>query len=45
MKLKHITREAKLLLIGIPVLLWTLIPIYHMVLFAISPRDKATSGR
>ncbi len=45
MKLQHITREAKLLLIGIPVLLWTLIPIYHMVLFAISPRDKATSGR
>ncbi len=45
MKLKHITREAKLLLIGIPVLLWTLIPIYHMVLFAISGRDKGTSGR
>jgi multiple sugar transport system permease protein len=45
MKLKHITREAKLLLIGIPVLLWTLIPIYHMVLFAISARDKGTSGR
>jgi multiple sugar transport system permease protein len=43
--LKAVTNEAKLLLIGIPVLLWTLIPIYHMVLFAISPRDKATSGR
>jgi multiple sugar transport system permease protein len=42
---KAVTREAKLLLVGIPVLLWTLIPIYHMVLFAISPRDKATSGR
>jgi multiple sugar transport system permease protein len=40
-----IATEAKLLLIGIPVLLWTLIPIYHMVLFAISPRDQATSGR
>ena len=34
-----------MLLIGIPVLLWTLIPIYHMVLFAISQRDSATSGR
>ncbi len=45
MKLKAITREAKLLLIGIPVLLWTLIPVYHMMLFALSPRDKATSGR
>ena len=43
--LKAVTTEAKLLLIGIPVLLWTLIPIYHMVLFAISPRDQATSGR
>ena len=43
--LKSVTAEAKLLLIGIPVLLWTIIPIYHMVLFAISPRDQATSGR
>ncbi|MCY7314826.1 MAG: carbohydrate ABC transporter permease [Rubrivivax sp.] len=37
--------EAQLLLVGIPVLLWTLVPIYHMVLFAISERDSATSGR
>lgn len=43
--LKAVTTEAKLLLVGIPVLFWTLIPIYHMVLFAISPRDQATSGR
>ncbi len=43
--LKAVTTEAKLLLVGIPVLFWTLIPIYHMVLFAISPRDTATSGR
>ncbi len=42
---KTVSTEAKLLLIGIPVLLWTLIPIYHMVLFAISPRDSATSGK
>jgi multiple sugar transport system permease protein len=42
---KAVTTEAKLLLIGIPVLLWTLIPIYHMVLFSISPRDSATSGK
>lgn len=39
------TAEAKLLLIGIPVFLWTMIPIYHMVLFAISSKDQATSGR
>jgi multiple sugar transport system permease protein len=37
--------EAKLLLIGIPVFLWTMIPVYHLVLFSISPRDSATSGR
>ncbi|MDQ0569123.1 multiple sugar transport system permease protein [Variovorax paradoxus] len=41
---KAIATEAKLLLIGIPVLLWTLIPVYHMVLFAISSKDSATSG-
>ena len=43
--LKAVTNEAKLLLIGIPVFLWTMIPIYHMFLFSISARDQATSGR
>ena len=43
--LKKVSAEARLLLIGIPLFLWTIIPIYHMVLFAISPRDQATSGR
>ena len=43
--LKAVTTEAKLLLIGIPVLLWTLLPIYHLVLFAVSPRDSATTGK
>jgi multiple sugar transport system permease protein len=43
--LKTVTTEAKLLLIGIPVLIWTLLPIYHMVLFALSPRDQATTGK
>lgn len=41
---KKVSSEAKLLLIGIPVLIWTLFPLYHMFLFAISPRDTATSG-
>lgn len=45
MKLKAVTTEAKLLLVGIPVFLWTVIPVYHLLLFAISPRDQATSGR
>jgi multiple sugar transport system permease protein len=44
MKTKHLIAEAKLLLIGIPVLLWTLIPVYHLALFAFSSRDEATSG-
>jgi len=44
-KLKAVITEAKLLLIGIPVLLWTLIPVYHLFLFAISTKDSATSGR
>lgn len=43
--LKTITTEAKLLLIGIPVFIWTIIPVYHLFLFSISPRDSATSGR
>ena len=42
---RDVTTEAKLLLVGIPVLLWTIIPVYHMFLFAISERDSATSGR
>lgn len=45
LSLRKISTEAQLLLIGIPVLLWTLIPVYHMFLFAISERDTATSGR
>ncbi len=44
LSLKKVTTEAKLLLIGIPVFLWTIIPVYHMFLFAISERDSATSG-
>jgi multiple sugar transport system permease protein len=36
--------EARLILIGIPVLIWTLLPIYHMALFAFSTKDEAFSG-
>ena len=42
---KSVATEAKLLLIGIPLLIWTLIPIYHLFLFSISSKDSATSGR
>jgi len=43
--LKSVATEAKLLLIGIPVFIWTLVPIYHMFIFTISTKDSATSGR
>jgi len=36
--------EAKLLLVGIPVLFWTMLPIYHLFLFAISDKDSAFAG-
>jgi multiple sugar transport system permease protein len=42
--LRAATSEAKLLLIGIPVAIWTLLPIYHLVLFAISPKESAFAG-
>jgi multiple sugar transport system permease protein len=45
LSLKKVSIEAQLLLVGIPVLLWTVIPVYHLFLFAISERDSATSGR
>jgi len=43
--LREVSTEAKLLLVGIPVLIWTLLPIYHLVLFAISPKESAFSGK
>ena len=42
--LRAVSTEAKLLLIGIPLFLWTVLPIYHLVLFAISPKDSAFAG-
>jgi multiple sugar transport system permease protein len=42
---KSFWNEATLWLIGIPVFLWTMIPVYHMILFAISAKDQAMNGR
>ena len=42
--LRTVANEATLLLIGIPVFLWTILPIYHLFLFAISPKESAFSG-
>src|SRR5690349_19505094 len=43
--LREVGTEARLILIGIPVLIWTMIPIYHMFVFAISPKEDAFSGK
>ncbi len=45
MKWHAVTREARLLLIGIPVLIWTLLPLYHLALFAFSPKDEGTTAK
>jgi multiple sugar transport system permease protein len=45
MNWKKVSTEAKLLLIGIPVLIWTMLPIYHLFLFAISPKESAMGGQ
>jgi multiple sugar transport system permease protein len=43
--LRDVGTEAKLLLIGIPVFIWTMLPLYHMALFAISPKEETFSGK
>jgi len=43
--LRDVGVEARLLLIGIPVFIWTMIPIYHLFLFSISPKQDAFSGK
>ena len=43
--LRAVSAEAKLLLIGIPLLVWTLLPIYNLFLFSISPKESAFAGK
>src|SRR5207248_10593790 len=43
--MKKAVTEAKLLLIGIPVAIWTLLPIYNLFLFSISTKDDAFAGK
>jgi multiple sugar transport system permease protein len=43
--LRAVTTEAGLILVGIPVFLWTMIPIYHLFLFSISPKESAFGGK
>lgn len=43
--LRAVSTEAKLLLVGIPVFIWTMLPIYHLFLFSISPKESAFAGK
>jgi len=43
--LRDVAIEARLFLIGILVLIWTMLPIYHLFLFSISPKEDAFSGK
>jgi multiple sugar transport system permease protein len=45
MKLRKVLDEARLILIGIPVFLWTMIPVYHLFVLSISPREAVTAGK
>jgi len=45
MNWRAVSRESRLLLIGIPVLIWTMLPIYHLFVFAISPKETVLSGQ
>jgi multiple sugar transport system permease protein len=42
---KEAGTDAKLLLVAIPVILWTCLPIYHIMLFAFSGKDSAFTGK
>ena len=42
--MRRFYKESVLLLLAIPILLWTLLPIYHIFLFSISSKDSAFSG-
>jgi multiple sugar transport system permease protein len=44
MSLRRIFGEARLMLIGIIILVWTLIPIYHLFVMSITPRVETFAG-
>jgi len=41
---RKVSTEAKLLLVGVTVFIWTMLPIYNLFLFAISPKESAFAG-
>lgn len=42
--MKRWLNEAVLILIAIPVVLWTVVPLYHLFVLAISPQDAVLAG-
>lgn len=42
---RRLLREAGLVLLGAVVLIWTLVPIYHMVMLSLTPVSEAFGGR
>jgi multiple sugar transport system permease protein len=36
--------EARLMLVGLLILIWTLIPIYHLFVMSITPQAEAFAG-
>ena len=43
--MKRWLNEAVLILIAIPVVLWTMVPLYHLFVLAISPQDAVLAGQ
>jgi multiple sugar transport system permease protein len=43
--MKKVLDEGKLILIAIPVLLWTLLPIYHLFVLSISTQESMLAGK
>lgn len=42
--MRRYLKDAKLVLVAIPILLWTLIPIYHLFVLSISPQEAMLAG-
>jgi multiple sugar transport system permease protein len=43
--MKKVLDEGKLILVAIPVLLWTLLPIYHLFVLSISTQESMLAGK
>ena len=43
--MRRVLDEAKLILVAIPVLLWTLLPIYHLFVLSISNQESMLAGK